>query len=532
MTKIISITNQKGGVGKTTTAINLATSLAAINKKVLVIDADPQGNASTGLGIEYENRNPSLYDLILNKDFDASSVKETIVPGLKIISANTDLAASEIELTDVNNREYVIKSILSKIKNNDFIIIDCPPALGLLTINSLVASNSVIIPLQSEFFALEGLSSLIKTVDLVKKNFNQDLEIEGILLTMFDKRNLLSSLVEDDVRSHFSEKVYKTIIPRNVKMSEAPSHGKPALIYDVNCPGSVAYINLAKEIILNQRWGVNKDNKKLGMGLGALLSNTKKQTDEIKKISISKISPNKDQPRKKFKQSELKELSTSIKSQGLIQPIIVRDLGEGQYEIIAGERRWRASQLAGIHEIECVIKQLSENDILETALIENIQRENLNVIEEADAYKKLIELKKIKNEDLAKKIGKSASHISNIIRLLELDKEIQNMVIEEQISMGHARALIGVPDAISRAKEIIQKKLSVRDVEKITSKFKKNKKTSTGKDPNILDLEKELSDKIGLRTSIQFNDNGSSGSLTLYYSDLNQLDEIMKRLKR
>ena len=277
---------------------------------------------------------------------------------------------------------------------------------------------------------------------------------------------------------------------------------------------------------------MSKDNKKLGMGLGALLSNTKKQTDEIKKISISNISPNKDQPRKKFKQSELKELSTSIKSQGLIQPIIVRDLGEGQYEIIAGERRWRASQLAGIHEIECVIKQLSENDMLETALIENIQRENLNVIEEADAYKKLIDLKKIKNEDLAKKIGKSASHISNIIRLLELDKEIQNMVIEEQISMGHARALIGVPDAISRAKEIIKKKLSVRDIEKITSKFKKNKNTSTGKDPNILDLEKELSDKIGLRTSIQFNDNGSSGSLTLYYSNLNQLDEIMKRLKR
>ena len=252
MTKIISITNQKGGVGKTTTAINLATSLAAINKKVLVVDADPQGNASTGLGIAHESRTPSLYDLILTKSFDQKSIKETIVPGLEIISSNTDLAASEIELTDVESREYVIKSILSEIKNKDFIIIDCPPALGFLTINSLVASNSVIIPLQSEFFALEGLSSLIKTIDLVKDSFNQTLEIEGILLTMFDKRNSLSSLVESDVRSHFSKKVYKTIIPRNVRVSEAPSHGKPALIYDVNCPGSVAYINLAKEVILNQ----------------------------------------------------------------------------------------------------------------------------------------------------------------------------------------------------------------------------------------------------------------------------------------
>ena len=257
MKKIISITNQKGGVGKTTTTINLATSLAAVKKNVLIVDADPQGNASTGLGLSYNKRNPSIYEMIHEKKLLKEGIMETIIPGLKIISANTDLAAAEVELTDFQEREYVLKNIFLDLHNFDFIFIDCPPALGLLTINSLVASNTALIPLQSEFFALEGLSSLIKTIDLIKQNYNKDLEIEGILLTMADKRNSLSSLVEKDVRQHFGKKVYNTTIPRNVKISEAPSHGKPALIYDTHCAGSLAYIELAKEVILNQ----NKNNE-------------------------------------------------------------------------------------------------------------------------------------------------------------------------------------------------------------------------------------------------------------------------------
>ena len=277
---------------------------------------------------------------------------------------------------------------------------------------------------------------------------------------------------------------------------------------------------------------MNKDNK-LGMGLGALLStNTNNGNQGVKKINISQIIPNPSQPRKNFIENELKELSLSIKNQGLIQPIIVRPVDDGQYQIIAGERRWRASQLAGLHEIECIIRDVEDVNVLEAALIENIQREDLNVIEEAYAYKGLIELKNITNENLAKKIGKSSSHVSNILRLLELDDEIKNFVIKGKLSMGHARALIGVPNALDRAKEIIDKKLSVRQVENITSKFKNNKKSAKTKDPNITDLEKELSNKIGLKTSIQFNENGSSGSLTLYYSDLNQLDDLMKRLKK
>ena len=252
MTKIISIANQKGGVGKTTTTINLATSLSAINKKVLIIDADPQGNASTGLGIPYENRSPNLYELIIGRELDPSAIKETQVPNLSIITSNTNLAAAEVELANVEKREFVLGEILDKTKNFDFIIIDCPPALGFLTINSLVASSSVIVPLQSEFFALEGISSLMNTIQLIKENYNSKLSVEGILLTMVDKRNSLSSLVEKDVREHFGEIVYRTTIPRNVKISEAPSHGKPALIYDVNCSGSMAYIGLAKEIINKQ----------------------------------------------------------------------------------------------------------------------------------------------------------------------------------------------------------------------------------------------------------------------------------------
>ena len=279
---------------------------------------------------------------------------------------------------------------------------------------------------------------------------------------------------------------------------------------------------------------MNKENK-LGMGLGELLStsNDKNQNNNgIQKINISQIIPNPSQPRKNFNDKELKELSYSIKNQGLIQPIIVKPTTDKQFQIIAGERRWRACQLNGMHEVDCVIKDLDDINVLEAALIENIQREDLNVIEEANAYKGLIDIKSINNESLAKLIGKSPSHISNILRLLELDEKIQEMVIVGDLSMGHARALIGVPNAIEKANEIIEKKLSVRQVEKITSEFKKNRTKKPPKDPNIVDLEKELSDKIGLKTSIQFNESGSSGSLTLYYSDLNQLDDIMKRLKK
>ena len=278
---------------------------------------------------------------------------------------------------------------------------------------------------------------------------------------------------------------------------------------------------------------MNTENKKLGRGLGALLPSGKNKEDKsFKFINVSEIQANLNQPRKNFKKDDLEELALSIKSQGILQPIVVRLLPSNNYEIIAGERRWRAAQLAGIHEIPAFIKEIPEDLLNEAALIENIQRENLNPVEEARAYESILKKHKSNYDELSKIVGKSKSHISNMIRLLELEEEILNYMISGKLSMGHARALIGVPNAKEMANEIINKNLSVRQTEKNTANYKKNKRRQKNKDPNILDLEKELSEKIGLKTSIQFNEQGSSGSLTLYYSDLDQLDDIMKRLKK
>ena len=279
---------------------------------------------------------------------------------------------------------------------------------------------------------------------------------------------------------------------------------------------------------------MSEERKKLGRGLSSLFSKNEEGDEEenLKNLKISFLSANIKQPRKNFDKDDLEELAASIKAQGILQPIIVRNLSENNYEIIAGERRWRAAQIAGLHEVPALIKKMTDEEVVEAALIENIQRENLNAVEEARAYKKLLENKAISYDSLSSAIGKSKSHISNMLRLLDLDVEILNYIIEGRLSMGHARALIGAPNAVDLAKEIINKKLSVRQTERNTSQFKKNKSSKKTKDPNISDLENELSEKIGLKTSIHFNENGSSGSLTLFYSDLNQLDEIMKRLKK
>jgi chromosome partitioning protein len=252
--RIIAIANQKGGVGKTTTAINLGTGLAAVGRRVLVIDLDPQGNASTGLGVDRGNRKVSSYDILMGQATVAEAQVATAIPGLSVVPSTVDLTGAELELIDVPRRAYRLRDALAdEALAFDFVLIDSPPSLNLLTVNALVAARSVVVPLQCEFFALEGLSLLFKTVERIRRSFNPELEIQGVVLTMFDRRNNLSDQVAQDVRGYLGDKVYETIIPRNVRVSEAPSHGKPALLYDHKCAGSLAYMRLASEMLRRER---------------------------------------------------------------------------------------------------------------------------------------------------------------------------------------------------------------------------------------------------------------------------------------
>ncbi|MBL8582163.1 MAG: ParA family protein [Rhizobiaceae bacterium] len=252
--RIITIANQKGGVGKTTTAINLATALAAIGERALILDLDPQGNASTGLGIDRKDRLRSSYDVITEHATIAEAAMETAVPGLSIVPSTLDLLGVEMEIAGAPDRALRLrKAIRGSADDYSYILIDCPPSLNLLTLNAMTAADSVLVPLQCEFFALEGLSQLLDTVAQVRRSINPDLVIQGIVLTMYDGRNNLANQVVADVRAHMGDKVYDTIIPRNVRISEAPSYGKPAILYDLKCAGSQAYLQLASEVIRQER---------------------------------------------------------------------------------------------------------------------------------------------------------------------------------------------------------------------------------------------------------------------------------------
>ena len=248
--RVLAVANQKGGVGKTTTTVNLATALAACGKRVLIVDMDPQGNASTGLGVAADKRDQSVYQVLLDGLVLEKAITQTLVPGMDIVPSGVELSGAELELIDVPRREFRLRDAVQAVRGTyDFVLIDCPPALGLLTLNALAAADAVLVPLQAEFYALEGLSHLMRTIDRVRRGLNHGLSLQGVVLTMFDRRNNLCEMVAADVREFLGDRVYKTMIPRNVRVSEAPSHGKPVLLYDVRCAGAQAYIRLAREIL-------------------------------------------------------------------------------------------------------------------------------------------------------------------------------------------------------------------------------------------------------------------------------------------
>ena len=256
MLRVLAVANQKGGVGKTTTAINLGTALAAVGERVLLVDADPQGNASTGLGVARIDRKVTLYDVLMGEQPISAAAVKTALPGLDLLPSDPDLSGVEMELHSAPRRSFRLRDALDAVRASgaySYVLIDCPPSLNLLTVNAMAAADAVFVPLQCEFFALEGLSQLMRTVELVRGSLNPNLELQGVVLTMYDRRNSLSEQVASDVRSHFGDKVYETVIPRNVRVSEAPSFGKPVLIYDLKCAGSQAYLKLAREVVNRER---------------------------------------------------------------------------------------------------------------------------------------------------------------------------------------------------------------------------------------------------------------------------------------
>ncbi len=264
MSKVIAISNQKGGVGKTTTAINLAASLAVLEKKVLIVDADPQANATSGLGFDIRNIKTSIYECIIDQVKPQDIILKSEIEGLHIIPSNIDLVGAEIEMLNMPNREKMMKIVVDKVKNDyDFVLIDCSPSLGLITVNALTAADSVMIPVQCEYFALEGLGKLLNTIKIIQGRLNPALEIEGFLLTMYDSRLNLSNQVVEEVKKHFEQMVFQTLIGRNVKLGEAPSYGKPIILYDANSIGSQNYLNLAREILQNNHMTMIPNEEKI-----------------------------------------------------------------------------------------------------------------------------------------------------------------------------------------------------------------------------------------------------------------------------
>ena len=443
LVKVIAIANQKGGVGKTTTTVNLAACLAQKGRKVLLIDSDPQGNSTSGLGFDKRDIKKCIYDTLI----DDVPMKELIIhssyDNLDVLPATIQLAGAEIELVSLMNREGRLKSSLERVKHDyDYVLIDCPPSLGLLTINALTAASSVLIPIQCEFYALEGVSQLMNTIKLVQRNLNPALKLEGVVMTMYDARTNLSADVVDEVKKYLGK-------------------GLGAIFGDAADP-----VNTAVEPV--------------------------RSDEEKKELLLKDIVPNPHQPRQVFDAAKLAELVESIKLHGVIQPLVVRKHGR-KYEIVAGERRWRASKEAKLKTVPVIIRDYDDATMMEIALVENIQRHDLNPLEEAEGIKRLMTECKLTQEDAAKKVGRSRTAVANLLRLLNLPQQIREYVSRETLTMGQVKPLLSLDNEkqqLEVAAAIIEKGWSSRTVEDVVKELKTGRRFKVTEEAVIVAEEK------------------------------------------
>ena len=531
MAKIICIANQKGGVGKTTTAVNLSACVAQLGKRVLLIDIDPQGNTTSGLGVNKNRLDYSVYDVLINDVDAADAVRDTMIDTLKLMPARVELAGAEVELVNILAREHRLKNAIAPIRDQyDYIFVDCPPSLGLLTLNALTMADALLVPIQCEYYALEGLSQLMNTVKLIRRSLNPQLEVEGVVLTMYDGRTNLSQQVVGEVKRFFKNKVYDTIIPRSVRLGEAPSFGLPISLYAPKSTGAAAYGTLAAELVEKAEGGKKMAIKKgLGRGLDALLESYEpgRGPATLQEVSVYDIDTNPDQPRKTFDEEKLQELAGSIKTHGIVQPLILYRQGN-RYTIVAGERRYRAARLAGLKTVPAVITDKEEHELQEVSLIENLQREDLNPVEEAAAIRFLMVQHNLTQEEVSSRIGRSRPAVTNALRLLNLPESVQGMLKDGTLSAGHGKMLAGLEDSEKTerlAQKAVKEGWSVRQLEEaVRLDALPRKKVTKRMDPEIRRTASAIRSR--LRAKVAIEGDQEKGKIIISYFSRDDLMNI------
>ena len=516
------------------------------------------------------SRKSSTYDVLCGDVGLGQAMQETAVPGLFLAPSTLDLLGVELEIAGAKDRALRLKKAIDELVYDQrcsdltYILIDCPPSLSLITINAMTAADAVLVPLQCEFFALEGLSQLLKTVEQVRQGLNPRLIIQGVVLTMYDPRNNLSGQVMADVRELPRRQGLRDGDPaqcpglRGAVLWQAGAALRSALLgvaglSQAGVGSHQARARAARRSLTDISAGEFKrmamaeeqGRSRLGRGLAALIGDVGDEIGALerargqRRVPVEFLRPSARNPRRSFGEEDLEELTASIRERGILQPIIVRSIGGmlDAYEIIAGERRWRAAQRAGLHDVPVILVEADDREALEIAIVENVQRTDLNAIEEAAGYERLIAEFGYTQNDLAQVIGKSRSHVANTLRLSKLPESVRQMVSDGLVSAGHARALLSVSDPELMARRIVDQGLSVRDIERVVqdeSREAKRKsvpgKPKPDKDPDTRAVEKALEEALGLSVSISHRANGG-GEVKIGYKTLEQLDALCRRLK-